>query len=106
MFRYFWPHIVKNAEDFIKSCDPCQRVDKRNEIKKVPMKLVPIISEIFTRLNCNIVGPLPESEKGNRYMLTAMCLAWKYPEAIPLLDTKFESIIDGLLIVFSRLKFQ
>ena len=106
LFRYyFWPNIVKNVEDFIKSCDPCQRIDKGNEIKKVPMKLVPIISEIFTRLNCDLVGPLPESERGNRYMLTAICMASKYPEAIPLLDTKSESVIDGLLIIFSRLGF-
>ena len=70
---------MENVEDFIKSCDPCQRIDKENEIKKVPMKLVPITSEVFTRLNCDIVGPLPESKRGNRYMLTAMCMASKHP---------------------------
>ena len=73
---------MKNVEDFIKSF-PCQRIDKGNEIKKVPMKLVPIISEIFTRLNYDIVGPLPESERENRYMLTSMCMASKYPRPSP-----------------------
>ena len=73
--HYFWPNIVRNTEAFVKSCDSCQRIDKGNEVKKVPMKLVPIISEIFTRINCDLVGPLPESEKGNRYILTAMCMA-------------------------------
>ena len=106
IFRhYFWPNIVRDTEAFVKSCDSCQRIDKGNEVKRVPMKLVPIISEIFTRINCDLVGPLPESEKGNRYILTALCMASKYPEAIPIIDTRSESVIDGLLIIFSRLGF-
>ncbi|GBO13168.1 hypothetical protein AVEN_120204-1 [Araneus ventricosus] len=72
-------------------------------MKKAPLKLVPIISEVFARLNVDIVGPLPESDNRNKYLLTAMCLSSKYPDAIPLADVKSTSIIDALIQVFSIL---
>ena len=69
---------------FIKECDRCQRVGYPNDMKKTAMKLVPIEGEVFSKLNVDIVGPLPQSERGNRYLLTAMCLASKYTDAVPL----------------------
>ena len=42
---------------------------------------------------------LQESEKENRYILTAMYMTSKYPEDIPIVNTRSESVIDGLLII-------
>ena len=36
-------------------------------------------------------------------MLTAMCLAHKYPEAIPVKDIRAETIAEGMLEIFSRI---
>lgn len=106
LLRYFfWPNIIKEAEAYVKSCDPCQKIGKAGEQKKAPLKLVPIITAIFTHINCDIVGPLPPSENQNKYMLTAMCLASRYPEAIPIPDSRSETVIDALMIVFSRMGF-
>ncbi|GBN66027.1 Retrovirus-related Pol polyprotein from transposon 412, partial [Araneus ventricosus] len=103
--NFFWPNIIKETENYVRCCDPCQRIGHAGEKKKAPLKLVPIISEIFTKLNCDITGPLPESEKGNKYLFTVMCLASKYPDAIPLKDIKSESIVEALLLTFSRFGF-
>lgn len=103
--HYFWPGAIKDIEYYVKTCDPCQRIDKGGEVKKAPLKLVPVIQEIFTRINCDLVGPLPESEKKNKFILTAMCLSSRYPEAIPVRDTKSDTVIEGLLTVFSRFGF-
>ncbi|GBM31262.1 Retrovirus-related Pol polyprotein from transposon 412, partial [Araneus ventricosus] len=102
---YFWPNIISDTEEFVKTCHPCQKVGKSGEMKKAPLKLVPIISEVFARLNVDIVGPLPESDNRNKYLLTAICLSSKYPDAIPLADVKSTSVIDALIQVFSRLGF-
>ncbi|GBL94043.1 Retrovirus-related Pol polyprotein from transposon 412 [Araneus ventricosus] len=102
---YFWPNVIKDTEEFVRTCHPCQKVGKPGETKKAPLKLVPIISEVFAKLNVDLVGPLPESENKNKYLLTAMCLSSKYPDAIPLADVKSTSVIDALLQVFSRLGF-
>ncbi|GBM75539.1 hypothetical protein AVEN_180650-1 [Araneus ventricosus] len=102
---YFCPNIIRDTEEFVKTCHLCQKVGKSGEMKKAPLKLVPIISEVFARLNVDIVGPLPESDNRNKYLLTAICLSSKYPDAIPLADVKSTSFIDALIQVFSGLGF-
>ncbi|GFV87714.1 retrovirus-related Pol polyprotein from transposon 297 [Trichonephila clavipes] len=54
--------------------------------KKAPLKLVPVIQEVFTKLNIDACGPLPITSKGNRYLITAICMSSKFPEAIPVSD--------------------
>ncbi|GBM97599.1 Retrovirus-related Pol polyprotein from transposon 412 [Araneus ventricosus] len=103
--HYFWPNCVKDTENYVRSCDPCQRIGKAREEGKAPLKLVPIITEIFSKINIDAVGPLPISAKNNRYLLTAICMSSKYPEAIPVADINSVSVIDALLEVFSRMGF-
>ncbi|GFU29221.1 retrovirus-related Pol polyprotein from transposon 17.6 [Trichonephila clavipes] len=72
---------------------------------KAPLKLVPIISEVFSKINIDAVGPLPVSTKQNRYLITSICVASKYPEAIPVESITSPSVIDALLSIFSKLGF-
>ncbi|GBM60313.1 hypothetical protein AVEN_108101-1 [Araneus ventricosus] len=47
--RYFyWPNCYKEIEEYVKTCDPCQRVGKSKDKTKAPLTLVPIISEVFS----------------------------------------------------------
>ncbi|GFT56535.1 retrovirus-related Pol polyprotein from transposon 412 [Trichonephila clavipes] len=81
--HFFWPNVYRDGEEFVKTCDSCQRVGKLRDKAKAPLKLVPIISEVFSKINIDAVGPLPVSTKQNRYLITSICVASKYPEAIP-----------------------
>ncbi|GBL78755.1 hypothetical protein AVEN_157191-1 [Araneus ventricosus] len=73
--HYFWPNCIKEIEGYVRSCDPCQRMGKGNEKVKAPLKFVPIITEMFPKMNIDAVGPLPTSSKGNNYLLTAICMS-------------------------------
>ncbi|GFX21553.1 retrovirus-related Pol polyprotein from transposon 297 [Trichonephila clavipes] len=85
--RYFyWPNCYRDMEQFVKTCDQCQKAGKPNDKKKAPLKLVPVIQEVFTKLNIDACGPLPITSKGNRYLITAICMSSKFPEAIPVSD--------------------
>ncbi|GFW66829.1 retrovirus-related Pol polyprotein from transposon 17.6 [Trichonephila clavipes] len=104
--RYFyWPNCYKDMEQFVKTCDQCQRAGKPNDKKKAPLKLVPVIQEVFTKLNIDACGPLPFTSKGNRYLITAICMSSKFPEAIPVSDISSVSVPDALLNIFSRMGF-
>ncbi|GFY22364.1 retrovirus-related Pol polyprotein from transposon 412 [Trichonephila clavipes] len=96
---------IKDVEEFVKTCDSCQRVGKPRDKAKAPLKLVPIISEVFSKINIDAVGPLPVSTKQNRYLITSICVASKYPEAIPVESITSPNVIDALLSIFSRLGF-
>ncbi|GFW92333.1 hypothetical protein TNCV_3588551 [Trichonephila clavipes] len=93
------------VEEFVKTCDSCQRVGKPRDKAKAPLKLVPIISEVFSKINIDAVGPLPASTEQNRYLITSICVASKYPEAIPVESITSPNVIDALLSIFSRIGF-
>ncbi|GBM16264.1 hypothetical protein AVEN_195374-1 [Araneus ventricosus] len=69
------------------------------------MKLVPIIQEVFAKINVDAVGPLPITASGKKYLITAMCLASKYPDAVAVSDITSMSVVDALLQIFSRMGF-
>ena len=50
----------------------------------------------------DIVGPLPRSRTGNRYILVLCDYATRYPEAIPLRTIDAEHIAEQLIGVFAR----
>ncbi|GFX02159.1 retrovirus-related Pol polyprotein from transposon 412 [Trichonephila clavipes] len=103
--HFFWPNVYRDVEEFFKTCDSCQRVGKPRDKAKAPLKLVTIISEVFSKINIDAVGPLPVSTKQNSYPITSICLASKYPEAIPVESITSPNVIDALLNIFSRIGF-
>lgn len=103
--NYWWNQMGRDVKMKIKCCDVCMRVGKSTDKKKAPMCRVPIITEPYKRVNVDIVGPLTKTEKGNRYLLTLICCATKFPDAIPLKIADSESVVKGLLSIFSRVGF-
>ena len=47
------------------------------------------------------VGPLPKTRSGNNYLLTVMCVATRFPEAIPLWNIKACTVIKALIKFFT-----
>lgn len=106
LIRYFyWPNCYKEMDEFVRSCDVCQRAGRANEKKKAPLKLVPVIQEVFSKINIDACGPLPLTTDGHRYILTAVCMASRYPEAVPLVDLTSIRVTEALLNIFSRIGF-
>lgn len=55
------------------------------------------------RVAVDLVGPLPRSNKGNRYRLSAIDYFIKWPEAYALPDQEAETVVDALVEgMFSR----
>ena len=50
----------------------------------------------------DIVGPLPRSRKGNKYILVICDYATRFPEAIPLRSIDAESVAEELISFFAR----
>jgi len=70
----------------------------------VTLGVMPLIDEPFQRIAVDIVGPLqPVTDNGNRYILTIVDYATRYPEAIPLPRIETERVAEALVDVFSRI---
>ena len=81
--RFYRPTLYKDVAPFCKSCPSCQKTTRTRK-QCVPMVPLPIISEPFSRIAMDIVGPLPRSHSGMKYILVIYDYATRYPEEIPL----------------------
>ena len=103
--HFWWPKCNKDIFQYVKSCDVCQRVGKGSKPPVAPLIPLPVMSEPFTRVAIDIVGPLPTTATGNRFILTIIDHATHYPEAIPLQSHTAENVATALAGVFSRFGF-
>ncbi|PIK61334.1 hypothetical protein BSL78_01754 [Apostichopus japonicus] len=83
--NFYWPGIQSDVKMFCVSCDICQRTVSKGRISKVPLGRMPLIDTPFHRVAIDLVGPLaPVSDRGNRYVLTLVDYATRFPEAVAL----------------------
>ncbi|GJS05627.1 reverse transcriptase domain-containing protein [Tanacetum coccineum] len=67
---FFWPTIYKDAFEFVKSCDACQRQGKISQRDEMPQNAIQVC-EIFDVWGIDFMGPFPSS-RGNKYILVAV----------------------------------
>ena len=99
--RLTWPGVTKDIANYVKSCEICQKHAKKKP--KIPLGKMEVITKPFEKVAIDIVGPLPETNKGNSYILTLVDFSARWPEAIPLKRTKTENVAEALFDIFSRL---
>lgn len=61
--------MTKDVDDYVKKYEKCQR-NKTTRAKKMPMVLSRVSQKAFDKMYVDIVGPLPQSEGGNKYILS------------------------------------
>jgi len=67
--QYKWPGMSNDIRSFMKGCGKCQK-NKSSKIDKMPMVITDTPSRPFEKVYMDIVGPLPISSSGGRYILT------------------------------------
>ncbi|XP_042145250.1 uncharacterized protein LOC121835301 [Ixodes scapularis] len=101
--EFFWPGVGADVKRFVKSCDRCQRTTPRGKVAKMPLGSMPLIGTPFQRVAVDIVGPLaPTTKKGNKYILTMVDYATRYPDAVALPEISTERVAEGLVEMFTR----
>ncbi|KAL0153620.1 hypothetical protein M9458_051100, partial [Cirrhinus mrigala] len=95
---FFWPGLKSSVSNFCRSCHVCQPAGKPNQtIPSAPLHPIPVMGEPFERLILDCVGPLPKSKSGHQYILTLMCTATRFPEAVPLRTLKAHAIVKEVV---------
>lgn len=101
---FWWPGHHGDITRFCRSCDICQRTIHKGKVPKVPLTKVPVIQTPFSRVAVDLIGPIfPATDRGNRFVLTLVDYATRYPEAIPLKNIETETVAEALLTIFSRI---
>ena len=101
---FYWPSMSRDCMLHIRGCETCQKQDKAT-VKPSPMQIRETSSVPFENMSIDLVGPFPTAVGGFKYLLTAVDLATRWPEAIPLRTTTAKVITTHLMSIFSRCGF-
>nr|XP_012151327.1 PREDICTED: uncharacterized protein LOC105663898 [Megachile rotundata] len=82
--RFYWPGMAKEIAEFVRSCPSCQKNKNYSTKIKQPMLITDTPRKAFEKVQMDIVGPLPVTNKGNQYLLTIQDNLTKYSDAIPI----------------------
>ena len=100
--RFYWPGVCRDVAKHCRCCPECQKAQNRRE-QPAPLVPLPVMAEPFARIAMDIVGPLPRSKSGHKYILVICDYATRYPEAVPLRSCEAEKIAEELIKLFSRM---
>ena len=101
----WWPIVHKNAKEFCRSYDICQRTGKPSRRDEMPLK-PQITLQAFDKWAIDFVGPInpPEKRIGTRYIVTTIDYLTRWAEAAPVKDssvaTTTQFIFENILARF------
>ena len=99
--KFLWPRMWTEVKQYVRTCAGCQRAS-RKDFARAPLQ--PLQSEVepFAKVAFDLVGPLPKTSSGFRFILTAMCLFTKFPAAVALKKVDNETVIEAMFEIFSN----
>ncbi|GJY46772.1 reverse transcriptase domain-containing protein [Tanacetum coccineum] len=97
---FYWPTIYKDAHEFVKNCDSCQRQGKISQRDEMPQNSIQVC-EIFDVWGIDFMGPFPSS-RGNKYILVAVDYLSKWVEAKALPTNDARVVCKFLKSLFAR----
>nr|GEX88968.1 reverse transcriptase domain-containing protein [Tanacetum cinerariifolium] len=97
---FFWPTIYKDAHEFVKNCDSCQRQGKISQRDEMPQNSIQIC-EIFDVWGIDFMGPFSYSRR-NKYILVAVDYLSKWVEAKRLPTNDARVVCKFLKSLFAR----
>ena len=90
--RFWWPGMSTDVKQYCRSCDSCQRGDRRQASRYGLTRPAAAATAPFQAVSLDVVGPLEEASDGSRVILTITDMATRWAMAIPMKNQKAETI--------------
>jgi hypothetical protein len=87
-----WPGMFYDMEEYIKKCEICQKNKFTGPYIKAPFQETDTQYQPWDKLYLDIVGPLPATVEGYKYILTCQDNLSKYLLAIPMVTQTAEEV--------------
>ena len=98
--RFYWIRLNDDIERHCQTCDKCGARKVAPKQVRAPLKQYQVGAPL-ERMAIDILGPMPVTEKGNKYILVVGDYFTKWMEALPLPDQEAHTVADALVNRFS-----
>jgi len=100
--QYFWHPLLKRMiQDKIRSCELCQR--NNGPVSREENAFIPEIGNYpMEKIQIDILGPIPETRRRNKYIITAIDTCTRYLFAQALKRIRAEETIEFLKNIISE----
>ena len=93
--NFFWPKSCSDVRNFVLNCPTCQ-LNKGNKNKPAPLEIYPSQLLPFHTVSMDILGPLPMTDDGYKYVLVFVDFLSRYSEIVPIKDRTAVSVAEAL----------
>lgn len=99
--RFVWLGMRADISKYVQCCTVCQRTKAR---RKKPEGLMSSqwATSPMEELSVDIIGPLPSTPRGHKYLLVVIDKFTKFPELFPLRAATSAKILECMVQVFCR----
>ena len=92
---YAWRGMRRDVLRWARQCQACA-TSKIAKHTKAPVLPIPVPRARFTHVHIDIVGPF-SPDRGFKYLLTMIDRTTRWPEAVPLTDTKTDTVLQAFV---------
>ena len=89
--RFYWPGQRRDVEDWCRSCSKCKARKLPVRPHHAPMQ-IETAGKPLQRVSMDILGPLPETKRQNRYILVIGDYFTKWMEALPMSNMEAQTV--------------
>ena len=99
--RGWWEGMEKDITEFAQHCSTCQHFQRQRKHRETPHHQVRLNARPFEKWAIDLVGPLPPTLHGNRWIITAIDFATGWPLAKATSDATAEQVGDFLFEIYT-----
>jgi hypothetical protein len=92
-----WPTLDQDVTQYIKECKTCQLNKETRPNTRLPLTVTDTKTTPWEKIYLDIVGPLPVTESGMKYILTCQDNLSKYFIAVPLQNQTAEEVTNSFV---------
>ena len=94
--RFYWNNWMQDVEDHCRSCEKCAQ--RNAPSKHLKARLVTNLTGYpMQRVALDVVGPLPKSRRGNRFILVVSDYFTRWPEAYAIVNHEATTVAQKLI---------
>ena len=97
--RFYWPGHYNDIKEWCNDCGTCATRKNPSQKSRAPLNSI-VTSQPMELVAMDIMGPFPESEAGNTYVLVVVDYFTRYTEAYAIRNQEATTVADKLVNEF------